>query len=81
VAQARRSVIYFCRDQDLPESVVDDAALLVSELTGNTVLHARPEARISVVLEGAGPAGRGRRRRRTTPEQRPPWTRRAAGAS
>ena len=36
----------FCRTNDVPADVVDDAVLLVSELVGNTYLHARSSARI-----------------------------------
>ena len=49
---ARRFLAAFCKQQHLADPVVDDAVLLVSELTGNAVLHARSEARIRVELRG-----------------------------
>lgn len=49
---ARHFISSFCDEQHLAGDVADDAALLVSELTGNAVLHARSEARIRVGLSG-----------------------------
>lgn len=43
---ARVLVTRFCQQQELPADIVDNAALLVSELTGNALLHARSSARI-----------------------------------
>ena len=50
---ARRFVSAFCARRQMPDDLCYDAALLVSELTGNSLRHARSEARISVDPIGA----------------------------
>ena len=50
---ARRFVSAFCEQTRLHEDVCHDAILLVQELTGNSLRHARSGARISVDLTGA----------------------------
>ena len=49
---ARGFISVFCARARLSNGVSGDACLLVSELTGNAVLHARSEARIAVSLDG-----------------------------
>ena len=48
----RRFVEAFCTHNGLPEGVRDDAVLLVSEVVGNSLRHARSEARIRVDMIG-----------------------------
>lgn len=45
---ARRFVSAFCSRQRLPREMCQDAELLVSEVVGNSLRHARSEARIRV---------------------------------
>lgn len=49
---ARRFATAFCERAQLDAVVVDDCALLLSELVSNSVVHARSEARICVGLIG-----------------------------
>jgi anti-sigma regulatory factor (Ser/Thr protein kinase) len=49
---ARRFVSAFCTRQRLPQETCEDAVLLVSEVVGNSLRHARSEARIRVDLIG-----------------------------
>ena len=49
---ARRFVDAFCTRKGLPAGVRDDAVLLVSEVVGNSLRHARSEARIRIDVIG-----------------------------
>lgn len=49
---ARQFISAFCTRQRLGDDICEDATLLVSELTGNSVLHARSQAHICVRLVG-----------------------------
>ena len=49
---ARRFVEAFCTRAGLPQDVRDDAVLMVSEVVGNSVLHARSEARMRIDVVG-----------------------------
>ena len=54
VVAARRTVLDAIRSWNLPERVADDAALVVSELTSNAVLHARTPFNVSASRLGSG---------------------------
>jgi anti-sigma regulatory factor (Ser/Thr protein kinase) len=47
-ARARRFLTDFCRAADLPASLCQTAALLVSELVTNAVIHGRTSATVEV---------------------------------
>ena len=47
-AQARKFMGDFCRAAQLPASLCEDAALLVSELVTNAVIHGRTTATVEV---------------------------------
>lgn len=54
VVAARRAVLDAIRSWNLPERVAEDAALVVSELTTNAVLHARTAFNVSASRLGSG---------------------------
>ncbi|MYS22568.1 MULTISPECIES: ATP-binding protein [unclassified Streptomyces] len=56
VAEARRKLRRDLRAQDVPESVMDDAVLIVSELLSNSCRHARPLGAGDDPDYGGGPA-------------------------
>lgn len=52
--QARRLLSHACHEASLPESLCDDAVLLVSELVTNVVLHGGRHAHLSVSADVDG---------------------------
>lgn len=52
-ARARRMVTAAMREWDLDDALIDDAALIVSELATNAVRHTRCEFTLSARLEGS----------------------------
>lgn len=46
--EARRFLVDFCRAAQLPEDITDTAALLVSELVTNAIVHGRSSAIVEV---------------------------------
>lgn len=52
--QARRILAQACHEAALPDTLCEDAVLLVSELVTNVVVHGGPQARVSVTTDDGG---------------------------